>query len=179
MPAVIPPYRHNCDKSALHETSRRCETQFDIVVADCSQTGTRENSMTTALKLTGLAAALGLAALSAPAAYAAEDWETLGCRTVNFTADRDTVPVGKADGQFKRLRLRVKDAPIEFSHIRVVFGNGKDQEIAIEQKVAADSVSSPIDLDGKSRGIEEVRLVYKSVPTFKGTAEVCVDGRPN
>ena len=61
--------------------------------------------------------------------------------------------------------------------MRVVFGNGQRQDIKINQKVPAGSESNAIDLAGDARGIQRVDLLYRSLPTFKGKAEVCVDGR--
>lgn len=104
-------------------------------------------------------------------------WEPLGCKSVGFGVDKDTITVGRADGQFKSIKLKVKQAPIEFFAVRVVFGNGQRQDIKINQKVRAGSESGPIDLAGDARGIRNVDLLYRSLPTFKGKADVCVEGR--
>ena len=37
-------------------------------------------------------------------------------------------------------------------------------------------VSRPIDFNGVYRGIDRIEMIYRALPTFKGTAEVCVDG---
>ncbi len=133
--------------------------------------------MTQALKLTALALVLGFTALSTPIAVAADDWERLGCRNVGFAVDRDTIRVGKSEGRYKKIKLRVKQAPIEFYEVRVVFGNGGQLDIPIRQVVEAGSESRPIDLPGYARVISQVDLLYRSVPTFKGAAEVCVIGK--
>ena len=104
-------------------------------------------------------------------------WEQLGCKTVSFAVDKDTIEVGRKDGSFSSIKLKVKQAPIEFFAVRVVFGNGQRQDINIRQKVPAGSESSAIDLAGDARGIQKIDLLYRSLPTFKGKAEVCVDGR--
>ena len=132
--------------------------------------------MTVISKFTAFSLAVGLAALNGQTAVAAGDWERLGCRTVGFAADRDTISVGRGEGAYKRIKLRVRLAPIEFYKVRVVFGNGGTQDIALGQAVAAGSESYPIDLKGGARGIEKVNLFYRSIPTFKGKAEVCVHG---
>ena len=133
--------------------------------------------MTQALKLTTLALVLGFTALSAPIAVAADDWERLGCRNVGFAVDRDTIGVGKSEGRYKRIKLRVKVAPIEFYEVRVVFGSGSQLVIPIRQVVEAGSESRPLDLPGDARVIRQVDLLYRSIPTFKGAAEVCVIGK--
>ena len=133
--------------------------------------------MTLVMKLTAFVLAAGLPAIFGQTAFAAGDWEQLGCRSVGFAVDRDTIDVGRSGNPYKKIKLRVRLAPIEFYKVRVVFGNGGTQDIAIEQAVAAGSESHPIDLKGDERGIEKVNLFYRSIPTFKGAAEVCVIGQ--
>ena len=133
--------------------------------------------MTQILKLTTLALALGCTAASAPVALAADDWEKLGCRNVGFAVDRDSITVGQSEGRYKRIKLRVKQAPIEFYEVRVVFGSGSQLVIPIRQVVEAGSESRPLDLPGDARVIRQVDLLYRSIPTFKGAAEVCVIGK--
>ena len=135
--------------------------------------------MTLAMKFTAFVLATGLPAIFGQAAFAAGDWEQLGCRTVGFAVDRDTIDAGRSDNPYTKIKLRVRLAPIEFHKVRMVFGNGGTQDIAIEQEVAAGSESRPIDLKGDARGIEKVNLFYRSIPTFKGAAEVCVIDRPD
>ncbi len=103
-------------------------------------------------------------------------WVQLGCKGVAFLVDHDSVQVGHKDGTFTRIRLRVKEAPVEFFSIRVTFGNGYRQDIKAHEIVRAGSISRPIDLIGDKRGIDHIDLLYRSIPTFKGKAEVCIDG---
>jgi hypothetical protein len=133
--------------------------------------------MTNRLKLAAFALVLGAGASAAPVALAADDWEKLACRAVGFAVDRDSISVGRPEGRYKRIKLRVKGAPIEFYEVRVVFGNGNHFDIKIQQKVPANSESNAIDLPGDARGINQVDLIYRSIPTFKGNAEVCVIGK--
>ena len=127
--------------------------------------------------LTALSLALGLVTLSAPVGLGADDWEKLGCRNVGFAADHDTITVGKTDGRYKRIKLRVRLAPIEFYKVRVVFGSGADLDIPIRQAVKDGSESRPLDLPASDRVIQKVGLNYRSIPNFKGAAEVCVLGK--
>jgi hypothetical protein len=106
----------------------------------------------------------------------AASWERLGCKNVGFIVDKDTIDVGRKDGAFKSLKLKVRQAPVEFFAVRVMFGNGLRQDIQIREKVPAGAESRPIDLAGDARGIQKIDLLYRALPTFKGKAEVCVDG---
>jgi hypothetical protein len=104
-------------------------------------------------------------------------WENLGCKQVNFLVDKDTIEVGRKEGTYKSLRLKVRQAPVELFDIRVTFGNGDKQTIQVRQAVPAGAESRPIDLNGKSRGIQRIEMLYRSIPSFKGKAEICVDGK--
>lgn len=104
-------------------------------------------------------------------------WERLGCKQVNFFVDHDVIKVGRNEGTYRSLRLKVREAPVEIFDMRVTFGNGAKQVIKVGQKVPAGAESRPIDLNGKDRGIQTIELLYRSIPTYKGKAEICVDGR--
>ncbi len=103
-------------------------------------------------------------------------WDRLGCKDVSFGVDRDTVKVGRKDGSFTAIRLKVRKAPIEMFALRVTFANGQAQDIKVRSVIKDGGQTRDIDLAGGMRGIDRVDLLYKSIPTFKGKAEVCVDG---
>lgn len=103
-------------------------------------------------------------------------WERLACKEVNFGIDKDTVRVGRSEGTFKAIRLKVRKAPIEIYLLRVVFGNGARQDINVRQVIPDGGETRQIDLAGTNRGIDRIEMVYRSIPAFKGKAEVCVDG---
>ena len=75
-----------------------------------------------------LTIALVVTLLSAGASYARE-WERLGERHVGFGNDHDIIDVGRHEGRFKRLRLRVRDNDIKLNSIKVMFGNGEVEDI--------------------------------------------------
>jgi len=112
---------------------------------------------------------------AAPAPSPAQ-WVRLGCKNVGFLIDHDVIKVGRKEGAFTSLRLRVKKAPVDFIGLNITFGNGARQNLPLHDKVAPGMVSRPIDLKGTQRGIDRIDLLYRSIPTFKGKAEVCVDG---
>lgn len=103
-------------------------------------------------------------------------WEQLGCKSVGFGIDRDAIRVGRGDGTFSAIKLKVRSAPIEIFDLKVVFGNGKRQDIRVRSVIRPGGETRAIDLVGGNRGIDRVEMVYRSIPTFKGKADVCVDG---
>jgi hypothetical protein len=120
-----------------------------------------------------IAAAAAIMTLFAISASYAREWERLGERRVGFISDHDTISVGRHDGKFKRLKLRVKDNDIELDSVKIVFGNGEVEDFPFRQRIRAGGESPTIDLrtpwrDG--RFIKEVLLHYHSRPDFKGQA---------
>ncbi len=104
-------------------------------------------------------------------------WEQLGCKSVGFGIDHDVIPVGRREGQFTALKLRVKDAPIEIFNLSAVFGNGARQDIKVKSVIPSGAETRVLDLAGNARGLDRIEILYRSIPTFKGKAALCVDGR--
>jgi hypothetical protein len=51
-------------------------------------------------------------------------WDFLGQKTVDFGADRDQIVVTAKEGVFKRIKLQVRKAPVEFNKVVVHYRNG-------------------------------------------------------
>ena len=124
-------------------------------------------------------AALATAILAGPAdAQRRPDrgWELLGSKKVGFIADRDVIQVGRREGRFRAVKVRVKDAPIHMTDLKVIYTNGQPDDLPIRSEIRAGGESRAIDLKGRERAIKEVQMVYRSKPTFKGFATVEVWG---
>lgn len=121
----------------------------------------------------------GLAVAAAgpgPGPGPARAWVTLGCRRVGFNVDRDVIPVGRREGTFRAIRLRVTGNDIFMIDLKVVYGNGAPDDIPVRAALRAGASSGPLDLKGGGRLIQRVEMIYRSRPNFRGQAEVCVDG---
>jgi hypothetical protein len=104
------------------------------------------------------------------------DWSRLACKDVRFLVDRDTVKIGQFDRRFSAVRLKVRKAPVEMFNLRITFGNGARQEVRVGELIPPGGTSRPIELAGGNRAIDRIEMVYRSIPTNKGSAEVCIDG---
>ena len=62
-----------------------------------------------------------LAVCMAGAAQSPGRWELLGQREVDFKNDHDRIDMGRSEGRFKQLEVRVKNAPIEIYNMLVTF----------------------------------------------------------
>jgi hypothetical protein len=103
-------------------------------------------------------------------------WSQLGCKPVNFGIDRDVIKVGRDEGVFSKLRLRVAGAAVEFFDVAVVYGNGQRDTLKVRSVIRAGGETRPIDLSGKVRGISRIELLYRSQPSLLTKAAVCADG---
>jgi hypothetical protein len=103
-------------------------------------------------------------------------WEELGCKRVGFIIDRDVIPVGRQEGRFRAIRLRVQDNKVYMMDLRVIYANGEPDNIPVRDEIRPGRETRPLDLRGDRRAIRQIEMVYRSQPNFRGQARVCVDG---
>jgi hypothetical protein len=118
-----------------------------------------------------------LACLSVAPTVAQARWEQLGCQKVGFTADKDTIRVGRGEGKFKSIRLQVSGNKVYMMDLKVIYANGQPDDIPVRDEIRAGGQTRPLDLKGERRAIKEIEMVYRSQPNFKGQATVCVEGQ--
>ena len=127
-----------------------------------------------------LVAAMALAAGASQTASARDrghdNWEQLGCRSVGFLVDHDTIKVGRKEGRFKAIRLEVSGNSVFMNDLKVIYANGMPDDIPIRSEIRAGGETRVLDLKGRDRAIKEINMTYRSKPSFKGEAKVCVDG---
>lgn len=116
-------------------------------------------------------------AASAEKVLQGPEWERLGSRVVNMTADHDEIPVTAYEGTFTKVKLKIRKAPIFLHNINIIFGNGDNKNVVFNRHFAAGSETRVIDLPGNKRIIKKVNLNYKSAPTQKGRAVVSLWGK--
>ena len=104
-------------------------------------------------------------------------WEKLGQRKVNFNADKDEIGVGRFEGFFDALRLKVKKGPINMHKMVVHFHNGETKEIELRDNFTAGSESRVIDLPGNRRIIDKVVFWYDTKDFANSKAIVELWGR--
>jgi hypothetical protein len=104
-------------------------------------------------------------------------WERLGAREVDFRGDHDRIEVGRAEGRFRQLQLRVKDAPIEISDMVVTFGNNEKFSPTLRHRFDKGSGTRLIDLPGERRTIKSIDFNYRSINRRDGKGVVEVYAR--
>jgi Protein of unknown function (DUF2541) len=113
-------------------------------------------------KFTRIIGALLLALSIGQAAFAkeAKRWVYLGQTTVNGQSDRDTIGIGRAEGKFQSIQLRVAGAPVEFQRVVVHFANGSREEVELRNRIPAGGQTRAIDLRGYDRAISRVEFQF-------------------
>ena len=104
-------------------------------------------------------------------------WERLGSREVDFRGDHDRIEVGRAEGRFRQLQIRVKGAPIEISDMVVTFGNNEKFSPTLRHRFDEGSGSRVIDLPGERRAIKSIDFNYRSIKRREGKGLVEVYAR--
>ncbi len=118
-----------------------------------------------------------IAACMAGAAQSPDRWERLGQREVDFRTDHDQIDVGRSEGRFRQIEIRVKDAPIEVYDMVVTFGNNETFRPKLRHTFAEGSGSRIIDLPGQRRTIKRIDFNYKSINRREGKGIVEVFAR--
>lgn len=126
-------------------------------------------------------AAVALAALTVAGPADAQrrperGWELLGTKKVGFINDRDVVSVGRQEGRFRAIKLRVRGNAIHMNDLKVIYANGEPDDLPVRSQIRAGGETRAIDLRGRDRAIREVQMVYRSRPSFRGVATVEVWG---
>jgi hypothetical protein len=104
-----------------------------------------------------------------------KDWKVLGQAKVEKRADAGEIKVGGEEGVFKRIKLEVRGADVEFKKVTVVYASGADEQIDIRDEVKRGSQTRPIDLKG-NRAIKKVLLVFKATGDTDRDARVVLLG---
>jgi len=102
--------------------------------------------------------AVALLVYVAPTPQAA-NWTYLGQSHVDGQHDHDNIEVGKAAGRYRFLQIRVNNAPIEFDHIVVHYGDGEPEVLQVRDVIRAGGRSRAIALRG-DRFVKSFELWY-------------------
>jgi hypothetical protein len=111
-----------------------------------------------------------------------KNWTLLTKQEVNFRDDRDRIKVGdvgRHDGRFKQLQIRVDGPPVEIRKMVITFDNGeKFDAITNRHRFDDNSRALVIDLPGdRRRDIRDIDIDYFSVSQREGKGMLLVYAR--
>lgn len=90
----------------------------------------------------------------------ADHWVYLGSAHVDGNVDHDNIHVGRSDGRFKAIQLRVDGGAVDFDRIVVHFDDGTQEDLAVRDRVRSGGKTHKLDLPGEHRVIDSVELWY-------------------
>jgi len=102
--------------------------------------------------------------------------QLLGQQEVDFRADRDVIEVGKDEGQFQRIRIVVRGAPIELRDVKVTFGDDSVHDPVIGSRILRENSAYEFDFPRGVRFIKQIAFEYRSLNRREGKATVLVYG---
>jgi len=110
-------------------------------------------------------------------AQSAREWQLLGRQDVNFRADHDRIDVGRKEGRFQELQVRVNGAPLEMRKMVVTFANDETFSPTVRPRFDANTKTRTINLPGDRRTIKSIDFDYASLDRRQGRATVEVYAR--
>jgi Protein of unknown function (DUF2541) len=122
--------------------------------------GFKEKIMTTSKFIRIMGALLLLMGIGQAALAQRPQWVLLGQTTVDGQRDRDRISIGRSEGRFQSIQLRVTGAPVEFQRVVVNYANGTSEELEVRQRIPAGGETRAIDLRGNERVINSVDFIY-------------------
>jgi hypothetical protein len=133
------------------------------------------------LLLAAALSALAVTAVSAqqvaqPRQGAAGSWRLIGTVQANYAADHDSIVVQGPYDNFRRLKIKVTDAPLNLQRMQVSYDNGSTEKIDVRQQIARGGESRVIDLSGESRSLRRIDFWYDTRGSGQGRAKLSVFG---
>jgi hypothetical protein len=129
------------------------------------------------LALGGLAAPAQAQQVVQPRAGNAGEWRLIGQTHADHGADHDSIIVKGPFDNFRRIKFKVTDAPLNMQHMVVTYDNGQPDKIDIRQNIPQGGESRTIDLRGiGKRSVRRIDFWYDTKGFLKGKADVTVFG---
>ncbi len=113
------------------------------------------------IRAAGVAALLfGLSTASQAQGPGGGRLEVLGDSHVDGAVDHDKIQVGRYDGAFRAIQIRVEGGAVRFQRVIVHFGNGGDMRVQMRSVIPDGGQTRIIDLPGDRRLIKSVEFWY-------------------
>ena len=153
-------------KTIMFSTGRSAVAAFALALA-----------VPSALVLAGLASPAQAQQVVQPKAGSAGQWRLIGQTHADHAADHDSIVVKGPFDNFRKIKFKVTDAPLNMQHMVVTYDNGAPDKIDIRQNIAQGGESRVIDLRGiGKRSVRKIDFWYDTKGFLKGKADVTVFG---
>jgi hypothetical protein len=113
-----------------------------------------------------------------PRGAAPGSWVLIGQTHADHGADHDGIVVKGPFDNFRAIKFKVTDAPLNMMHMVVTYDNGQPDKIDVRQNIPQGGESRVIDLKGiGKRSIRRIDFWYETKGFLKGKADVTVFGK--
>ena len=124
-----------------------------------------------------LAVPANAAEVTKPKAGAPGEWRLIGRTHASHSADHDAIIVAGPFDNFRRIKFKVTDAPLNLHRLVVTYDNGEPDKIDVRQNIRKGGESREIDLRGVGkRSIRKIEFWYDTKGLLQGKADVTVFG---
>ncbi|MHA7944968.1 hypothetical protein ACJOV8_017995 [Formosa sp. 3Alg 14/1] len=103
-------------------------------------------------------------------------WVNLGTTHANHTADHDKINVPGPFDYYRKLKFKVRDAPVNIQRMVVTYDNGAPEKIDTRFDIPKNGESRVIDLRGGKRKLRSIEFWYDTKGILNGKADVTVYG---
>ena len=104
-------------------------------------------------------------------------WEKLGKVTATHGADHDKIKVEGRNDDFRKLKFKVTDSPLNMHKVVVTYDSGAPESLDVRENIAKDSETRAIDLKGGKRSIRTIEFWYDTKGLLNGKADVTAYGQ--
>jgi hypothetical protein len=112
-----------------------------------------------------------------PRAGSPGEWRLIGQTHADHGADHDSIIVKGPFDNFRKIKFKVTDAPLNMQHMVVTYDNGAPDKIDVRQNIPQGGESRAIDLRGiGKRSVRRIEFWYDTKGFLKGKADVTVFG---
>lgn len=105
------------------------------------------------------------------------DWVKLGRVTATHSADHDRIKVEGRNDDFRKLKFKVSDSPLNMHKIIVTYDNGPPETLEVRQDIPKGGETRDIDLSGGKRSIRTIEFWYDTKGLLNGKADVTAFGK--
>lgn len=103
-------------------------------------------------------------------------WHIVGSTAAVHNTDHNAIVIKPAEN-FKKLKVTVRDVPLNITKMVVVYDTGEEEAVEAAMEIPKNGESAIVDIKSGTRGITRIDFWYDSAEFTKGKAEVTVFGR--
>ena len=104
-------------------------------------------------------------------------WRLIGQTQASHSADHDVIVVKGPYDNFRAIKFKVTDAPLNMHYMLVTYDNGQPDRIDVRQNIPKGGESRAIDLKGVgTRSLRKVEFWYDTKGLLNGKADVTLFG---